>query len=78
MAGTLRGVVHPQRSRLILSAWLALSTCFQKIMWPTNTFSFCNCEEAAQVPLGEIELRPGAPTSRGSRAPSMMQTEESL
>ena len=29
-----------QRSRLFLSAWLALSTCLRKIMWPTNTFSF--------------------------------------
>jgi hypothetical protein len=30
MAGTLRSAMHPQRSRLIPSAWLALSTCFQK------------------------------------------------
>ena len=27
MAGTLRSALHTQRSRLILSAWLALSTC---------------------------------------------------
>jgi len=27
MAGTLRSAVHPQRSRLILSAGLALSNC---------------------------------------------------
>ena len=41
MAGTLRSALHPQRSRLILYAWLALSTCLRKIMWPTNPFSFC-------------------------------------
>jgi hypothetical protein len=56
MAGTLRSALHPQRSRLILSAWLVLSTCFRKIMWLTNTFSLLHCEEATQVALGEIEL----------------------
>ena len=40
MAETLRSVLHPQRFRLILCAWLALITCFRKIMWPANTFSF--------------------------------------
>jgi hypothetical protein len=36
IAGTLRSAMHPQRSRLILSAWLALSTCFQKITEPAT------------------------------------------
>jgi len=29
MAGTLRSALHPQHSRLILSAWPILSTCFR-------------------------------------------------
>ena len=36
MAGALRSALHPQRSRLILSARLALSTCFQKITEPAT------------------------------------------
>ena len=28
MAGTLRRALHPQRSRLILYAWLVLSACW--------------------------------------------------
>ena len=53
MAGTLRSALHPQRSRLILSAWLALSTCFRKIMWPTNTFSFCIAKKLSKLRLGD-------------------------
>ena len=41
MAGTLHSALHPQRSRLILSAWLALSTCFRKRTWAPNPFSSC-------------------------------------
>ena len=52
MAGTLRSALHPQRSRLILSAWLALSTCFRKIMWPTNTFSFCIAKKLRKLRVG--------------------------
>jgi hypothetical protein len=32
MAGTLRSALHPQRSRLIPSAWLVLRTCVRKIV----------------------------------------------
>jgi hypothetical protein len=56
MAGTLCSALHPQRSRLILSAWLALSTCFRKIMWPTNTLSFCIAKRLRKLRLGRFEL----------------------
>jgi len=36
IAGTLRSAMHPQRSRLILSAWFALSTCFQEFTEPAT------------------------------------------
>jgi len=60
MAGTLRSALHPQRSRLILSAWLVLSTCFRKIMWPTNTFSFCIATRLRKLfDEWDVELRNG-------------------
>ncbi len=68
MARTLRGVVHPQRSRLILSAWLASSTCFQKIMWPTNTFSFCIAKRLRKLRLGRSNSPRRASITRPHRA----------
>jgi len=56
MAGTPRSALHPQRSRLILSAWPVLSTCFRKIMWPTNTFSFGTAKRLRKLRLGSTAL----------------------
>jgi hypothetical protein len=68
MARTLRGVMYPQRSRLILSAWLALSTCFRKIMWPTNTFSFCIAKTLRTFRLGRSNSPRRASITRLQRA----------
>jgi hypothetical protein len=64
MAGTLRSALHPQRSRLILFTWLALSTCFRKIMWPTNTFSFFIAKKLRKLRLG----RSNSPRRAGHHA----------
>ena len=68
MAGTLRSALHPQRSRLILSAWLALSTCFRKIMWPTNTFSFCIAKKLRKLRVGRSNSPRRASITRLQRA----------
>jgi len=68
MAGTLRSALHPQRSRLILSAWLALSTCFRKIMWPTNTFSFCIAKKLRKLRVGRSSSPRRASITRLQRA----------
>jgi len=60
MAGALRSALHPQRSRLILSAWLVLSACFRKICGRRTRF-LLHCEEATQVALG----RSNSPTRAG-------------
>lgn len=68
MAGTLRSALHPQRSRLILSAWLALSTCFRKIMCPTNTFSFCIAKKLRELRVGRSNSPRRASITRLQRA----------
>jgi hypothetical protein len=69
MAGTLRTALHPQRSRLILSAWPVLSTWFRKIMWPTNTFSFCIAKRLRKLRLGRSNS-PTRASITGSSTPS--------
>jgi len=68
MAGTLRRALHPQRSRLILSAWPVLSTCFRKIMWPTNTFSFGIAKRLRKLRLG----RSNSPARQHHTAPARL------
>jgi hypothetical protein len=54
MAGNAAQRAASVRSRLILSAWFALSTCFRKIMWPANLIdtppsasAFTSCDDSA-------------------------------
>ena len=68
MAGTLCSALHPQRTRLILSAWLALSTCSRKIMWPTNTLSFCIAKRLRKLRLGRSNSPTRANITRLQRA----------
>ena len=44
MAGTLRSALHPQRSRLILSAWLALAAMAAAVA----LIAYCAPEDADQ------------------------------
>ena len=56
MAGTLRSALHPQRSRLILSAWLALAAMAAAVA----LIAYCAPEDVDQGLSQKIFFGPNA------------------